>query len=403
MKIIIYGSKGWIGSQFTKILINNNINFIEGKSRVDNINDLENEIIKIKPTHIISFIGRTHGKINNKVFTTIDYLEQKGKLTDNVRDNLFSPLSLAILCKQLNIHYTYLGTGCIFKFDKEHPFGLEKNGFTEKSLPNFFGSSYSTVKGFTDRLMKFFKNNVLNLRIRMPITGIQNPRNFITKITTYEKICSIPNSMTVLPELLPIVLDMMSKNTTGTINLTNPGLISHNEILDMFTDIVDTNFKYQNFSIEEQSKILASDRSNNFLDTSKLLSLYPQVNNIKDAVKKCLIQYKNTYIPKSKLINNNIKKILITGGCGFIGSNFINYFHTKYPNTNIINIDAMYYCANEYNVNESVRNSSNYQFIHGNLQSFELLKYIFKSNQISHIIHFAAQSHVDNSIPINIY
>ena len=51
--------------------------------------------------------------------------------------------------------------------------------------------------------------NVLNLRIRMPITGDMNSRNFITKITTYEKICSIKNSMTVLPELLPKVIDMM--------------------------------------------------------------------------------------------------------------------------------------------------------------------------------------------------
>ena len=139
------------------------------------------------------------------------------------------------MCKKLNIHLTYLGTGCIFKYDTEHPFGEEKNGFTENSLPNFFGSSYSTVKGFTDQLMKFFDDTVvLNVRIRMPISDKYNTRNFITKITTYDKICSIPNSMTVLPELLPKVLDMMKKCIIGTINLTNPGLISHDEILDMY-------------------------------------------------------------------------------------------------------------------------------------------------------------------------
>jgi len=60
-------------------------------------------------------------------------------------------------------------------------------GFTEQSEPNFFGSGYSTVKGFTDQLMKMFGKTVLNLRIRMPITGEMNSRNFITKITTYEK------------------------------------------------------------------------------------------------------------------------------------------------------------------------------------------------------------------------
>ena len=137
-------------------------------------------------------------------------MEQKGK-RENIRDNLYSPLVLAVLCKEYNIHYTYLGTGCIFTYDKTHPFGKEINGFNEDSIPNFFGSSYSTVKGYTDQLMKFFETNVLNLRIRMPITEIMNPRNFITKITNYEKICSIPNSMTVLPELLPYVVDMMKK------------------------------------------------------------------------------------------------------------------------------------------------------------------------------------------------
>ena len=68
---------------------------------------------------------------------------------------------------------------------------IDKHGFTEESLPNFFGSSYSIVKGFTDRMMHMFENNTLNLRIRMPITASSNKRNFITKIVSYEKICSI--------------------------------------------------------------------------------------------------------------------------------------------------------------------------------------------------------------------
>jgi len=396
MKVLIYGSKGWIGKQFINILEKNNIAYESGNVRVDNINELSKEIKNTNPTHIVSFIGRTHGMIDNKVYSTIDYLEQEGKLQENVRDNLFSPIILAIISKELDIHFTYLGTGCIFKFDENHPFGKEINGFDENSLPNFFGSSYSTVKGFTDRLMHLFEN-VLNLRIRMPITGVMNPRNFITKITTYEKICSIPNSMTVLPELLPIVLDMMKNKKVGTINLTNPGLISHNEILDMFKEIVDPNFVYKNFSIEEQSKILASDRSNNYLETGLLEKWYPNIKNIKDSVKECLIEYKNTYVPKIKIEKENIDCLFITGGAGFIGSNFINMFCKKYPEIKVINFDALYYCSDINNIDLEIRNSKNYSFIEGNLQSFDLLKHIFQTNKITHIIHFAAQSHVQNS------
>uniref|UniRef100_A0A6C0ENF9 NAD-dependent epimerase/dehydratase domain-containing protein n=1 Tax=viral metagenome TaxID=1070528 RepID=A0A6C0ENF9_9ZZZZ len=299
MKYLIYGSKGWIGQQVVAILEKDKENIIiKSENRCDNEKDIEDEIINLKPDRILSFIGRTHGKIEDTVYSTIDYLEQPGKLTENIKDNLYSPLVLAFISMKHNIHFTYLGTGCIFKFDDSHPFGKEENGFDEDSSPNFFGSSYSIVKGFTDRLMTFFGNNVLNLRIRMPITGEQTTRNFITKITTYEKICSIPNSMTVLPELLPLALDMVKIGITGTMNLTNPGLIAHNEILEMFKEIVDPNFSWKNFTPEEQSKILASDRSNNYLDTSKLESLYPNVKNIKDSVKEMLINYKLSYIPK---------------------------------------------------------------------------------------------------------
>ena len=199
-------------------------------------------------SHVVSMIGRTHGAIGEKVFSTIDYLEQPGKLMDNVRDNLFAPVVMAMVCKDLGVHLTYLGTGCIFEYDQDHPFGIEEKGFLESDTPNFFGSGYSTVKGFTDRLMHEMDSTVLNLRIRMPITAEANPRDFISKITTYQKICSVPNSMTVLPDILPIVVDMIKNSKTGTYNMTNPGLISHNEILEMYKRIVDPSFSWQNFS-----------------------------------------------------------------------------------------------------------------------------------------------------------
>jgi dTDP-glucose 4,6-dehydratase len=397
MNLLIYGSNGWIGNQVINYLDTTNINYIKGSSRVDNINDIEKEIELHKPTHILSLIGRTHGKINDKIYTTIDYLEEPGKLDENVRDNLFSPLILAILCKKNNIHFTYLGTGCIFEYDKDHPFGEEINGFMEESLPNFKGSSYSIVKGYTDRLMHLY-DNVLNLRIRMPINAENNARNFITKITNYEKICSIPNSMTVLPELIPLAIDMLKNNIVGTVNLTNPGLISHNEILELYKEIVDPTFTWNNFTIQEQNEILSSARSNNYLDTTKLESLYPNVKNIKDSIKECLLKYK----PSEKIKQNNdinIKgtNILITGGCGFIASHFINYIFKKYDKINIINIDAMYYCASETNIDIEIRNSPRYKLIKGNICSRDLLNHVFNTYNINYIIHFAAQSHVQNS------
>lgn len=403
MKILVYGSRGWIGQQFLEISQQKNLEIVEGKMRVNNTGSLETEIDEINPTHIISFIGRTHGKIDDQVFTTIDYLEQPGKIKDNVRDNLFSPILLALLCQRKNIHFTYLGTGCIFKFDDTHPFGQEVDGFNEESKPNFFGSSYSVVKGYTDELMHQFPDSVLNLRIRMPITNSPNPRNFITKITNYEYICSIPNSMTVLPELLPKVVDLMTQKKTGTLNLTNPGLVSHNQILTMFKEIVDPQFTWKNFSVEQQNKILASERSNNFLETKLLQEWVPEVSNIQDSIRECLFEYKKLYQPRQPIPqiitvkDYQCHNLLVTGGCGFIGSNFVNYYLKTYPQVRVINLDSLYYCADVNNVDLKYQQQDNYTMIKGNICSVDLVTHILNFYQIDSVIHFAAQSHVCNS------
>jgi dTDP-glucose 4,6-dehydratase/UDP-glucose 4,6-dehydratase len=90
-------------------------------------------------------------------------------------------------------------------------------------------------------------------------------------------------------------------------------------------------------------------------------------------------------------------KLLVTGGCGFIGSNFINYYFKQNVDATIVNLDAMYYCASETNIDEEVRNSSRYHLVKGNLCSYDLISNILNIYQIDTVIHFAAQSHVQNS------
>lgn len=286
MKWLIFGNKGWIGSMVSKILEQQGEQVVGAQSRADDETAVEKEISETKPDRVMSFIGRTHGP----GYSTIDYLEQSGKLVENVKDNLYGPLCLAFICRKYNIHLTYLGTGCIF--EGQNNFSADEKGFTENDKPNFFGSSYSVIKGFTDRLMHFFDNDVLNLRIRMPITIEQNPRSFITKILSYSRICSIPNSMTILDQMIPIMIDMARNKTTGTFNFTNPGLVSHNEILSLIRDIHKPNLTWENMSREQQLAILKADRSNNLLNTDKLQSLYPDVPDILTGIREVVSKMK---------------------------------------------------------------------------------------------------------------
>lgn len=91
------------------------------------------------------------------------------------------------------------------------------------------------------------------------------------------------------------------------------------------------------------------------------------------------------------------KAILVTGGAGFIGSNFIPYFCNKYPDYFIINLDKLTYAANLTNL-EECKNLLNYKFIEGDVCDKERIKQLFIINDIRGVIHFAAESHVDNSI-----
>lgn len=92
-----------------------------------------------------------------------------------------------------------------------------------------------------------------------------------------------------------------------------------------------------------------------------------------------------------------MKTILITGGAGFIGSNFIVYFLKKYPDYKIINLDKLTY-AGDINNLLAVQNNKNHIFVQGDIVNTALLNDLFGQYKITDVIHFAAESHVDNSI-----
>jgi dTDP-glucose 4,6-dehydratase len=92
-----------------------------------------------------------------------------------------------------------------------------------------------------------------------------------------------------------------------------------------------------------------------------------------------------------------MKKILVTGGAGFIGSNFINYILEKRKDIFIVNLDKLTYAGNLKNL-IGVESNPNYTFVKGDIVNDELVSYIFQRYEISHVINFAAESHVDRSI-----
>ncbi|PFH56626.1 hypothetical protein XA68_16242 [Ophiocordyceps unilateralis] len=283
---LIWGGNGWIAGQLRALLQAQGKNVFTTTVRMEDRDAVMKELALIEPTHVFNAAGCT-GRPN------VDWCEDNKE--DTVRSNAIGTLNLADCCLRAGIHCTVFATGCIYQYDDAHPIGGP--GYTEEDEPNFGGSFYSMIKLHVEPMLKHY-NNCLVLRLRMPVSDDLHPRSFVTKIAGYQRVVNVPNSHSILHDLLPAAIALTEGLETGVYNFTNPGAISHNEVLDLFRDIVRPSLTYENFSLEEQAKVLKAGRSNCELDATKLVAKLRKLNldmelpEIHEAYRRCFERMK---------------------------------------------------------------------------------------------------------------
>ena len=280
--ILIYGGNGFIGKYIVSELNKHNKFYVLSSNRIYKYNDILSDINKYNPTHIISAAGYSTP-------TNIDFYENNAE--NLILTNTTGNLILADISHRYNIHLTLIMSGCIYSY-VDNAYYEDYNIFYENYLPNFYGSIYSSNRIGTEYFLDFY-TNICILRLRMPISNDIHSKSLITKIINYRTVINIPNSMSVLEDVIKAIPIIIDKNIVGKFNLVNTGIITHPEILDLYKYYINPYYKYTIISEEEQNTKLTVPRSNCHISNFKI-SQYIKIPHIKASITDIFIEMKKT-------------------------------------------------------------------------------------------------------------
>ncbi len=205
---------------------------------------------------VINAVGRT-GRPN------VDWCEAHHNET--IESNITFPFELVKECQKKGIYLIHIGSGCVYHSSPDLH-------LSEEEPPHFSKCSfYSKTKAISEEILSLYPYT-LQLRIRMPIDGGSNPRNLLTKICSYKKVLDIQNSMTVIPDFLQVLDELIRRRRTGIYNVVNPGTISPYDIVKLYRELVDPSHEFEPLDHAEMNSITSANRSNCVLSTSKLES-----------------------------------------------------------------------------------------------------------------------------------
>ena len=266
MKNILIIGKGYIGNhlynEFNKQ--NFNVHIVSKK-------DLDYTSVEELKKFLITSI-KYHYIINCSGFTGIPNIDQAEiKKIDCWKYNVQVPLNISKVCKQLNIQYVNISTGCIYT-------GYEKE-YTEEDIPNFGMFDTSSFYSKSKHAYETLADYGMILRIRMPYCNTPCDKNFISKIIKYNNIVDYKNSKTYISDISSFLIHFMTNNThsatdVGILNFVNSDALYTKEIAEILSQRNLHNPLWQFTDI--QNLQLAAPRSNCVLSTNKLSTMFPQ-------------------------------------------------------------------------------------------------------------------------------
>ncbi len=263
MKILIVGN-GFIGKKLAASLPDSVLSDVY----IESTYDVAAEIALHHPDVIINAIGRT-GSPN------IDWCE------DNKSETLFSnltvPLIIAAVCQKAGIKMVNIGTGCVY----------EGGPYTEMDFANYVRSYYSVSKYLAESALDGL-DNILQVRVRMPIDAIASPRNLVTKLFGYPQVINELNSVTVLEDMVRAIDALLLLGATGVYNVVNPEPVTHREIIEIFEPYIG---KFKGKFIPTKELKTKAGRSNCVLDTTKLDKLGIRLRPTREALESCARNY----------------------------------------------------------------------------------------------------------------
>jgi len=279
-KILLFGSTGFIGSMLKEALLRKDYEVFDPRIEIRNFSEVKETFEKIKPDWAINATGKT-GTPN------VDWCETHPVETLGV--NVGGSLNIASVAYSMGIKVAQISSGCVYDGDNGG------KGYSEEDEPNFFGSLYSRSRVISEKLLKEFPN-VLQLRIRIPIMGKPHPKNLIDKLIKYPQMINITNSCTVMEDFVPATIKLMEMGQTGIFNMTNIGAMNHKEIMTIYKENVDPNFKINVMSKKDQDE-LCKRRSNDVLNTDKRENLGVHMPPLEEAVRRVLKNYRLYDVP----------------------------------------------------------------------------------------------------------
>ena len=279
---IILGKNGYIAEAIIKELKSRDLPHVAwSRSDVDytNLAELKYHLYILgEDLHIINCAGYI-GKPN------VDACELAK--ADCIEGNVLFPAMLAQLCQEKEYHFTQISSGCIYG-------GYEKD-FTEEDAPNFDfqnGSFYSGTKALAEKVVLQNNPNSYIFRLRIPFDEYSSPRNYLTKLLSYDTLLDAKNSLSHRADFAKYTMNLIEQKVPhGIYNITNKGGVTTKDVIELIKkyNLSDKDFKFFD-DLESFSKETIAPRSNCVLDTTKI-EQYIKIRTAEEALEEAIQGY----------------------------------------------------------------------------------------------------------------